>query len=190
MGARERVREVKTACVSLLLDAYQRRDKVAVVTFAGKRATLVLPPTTSVELAERLLAQVPTGGRTPLAEGLQSAYDVVLRERAKDPHRRALLVVLTDGRASAGGRQALPRAHRVAEGIAHTGVASVVVDCEQSRAGFRLGLARDLAAHLGAELLDLGGLAAEQLSGAVRSRTEPTRTDRPTRTSPQTRSVA
>ncbi|WP_409485536.1 VWA domain-containing protein [Arsenicicoccus dermatophilus] len=190
MGARERVREVKTACVSLLLDAYQRRDKVAVVTFAGRRASLVLPPTTSVELAERLLAQVPTGGRTPLAEGLQSAYDVVLRERAKDPHRRALLVVLTDGRASTGGRQALPRAHRVAEGIARTGVASVVIDCEQSRAGFRLGLARDLAGHLGAELLDLGDLAAEQLSGAVRTRTEAGRARRHTSSSSPTRSVA
>ncbi|WP_253272587.1 magnesium chelatase subunit D family protein [Arsenicicoccus sp. oral taxon 190] len=171
MGARQRIREVKTACVSLLLDAYQRRDKVAVLTFAGKRADLVLPPTTSVELAERLLAQVPTGGRTPLAEGLTAAYELVRRERAKDSHRRALLVVLTDGRASSGGRQAIPRAHRVADGIAHAGIAAVVVDCEESRAGFRLGLARDLAQHLGAEHLDLRQLAAEQLSGAIRQRT-------------------
>ena len=170
MGAAQRIREVKTACVSLLLDAYQRRDKVAVVTFAGARADLVLPPTTSVELAERLLARVPTGGRTPLAEGLQSAYEVVRREHAKDPHRRALLVVLTDGRASSGGRQAIPRAHRVADGIAHAGIASVVVDCEQTRAGFRLGLARELAGHLRAELIDLQGVAAEELAGAVRHR--------------------
>ncbi|WP_288797655.1 magnesium chelatase subunit D family protein [uncultured Arsenicicoccus sp.] len=171
MGARQRIREVKTACVSLLLDAYQRRDKVAVLTFAGQRADLVLPPTTSVELAERLLARVPTGGRTPLAEGLTAAYELVRRERAKDPHRRALLVVLTDGRASSGGRQAIPRAHRVAAGIAHTGIASVVVDCEEARAGFRLGLARDLARHLRAEHLELRQLAAEQLSGAIRQRT-------------------
>ncbi|GMA39854.1 hypothetical protein GCM10025883_18990 [Mobilicoccus caccae] len=116
MGAAERIRQVKTACVSLLMDAYQRRDKVAVVTFAKKQARVVLPPTSSVELAQRLLADVPTGGRTPLAEGLTSAYDVIRRERVRDPHRRALLVVLTDGRASAGGRTALPRAHRVARG--------------------------------------------------------------------------
>ena len=171
MGASARIREVKTACVSLLLDAYQRRDKVAVVTFHGKRAEVVVPPTGSVEVAEKQLSRVPTGGRTPLAEGLQTAYDLVLRERAKDPTRRALLVVLTDGRASSGGRAALPRAHRVADGVKAQGLASVVIDCEQSRAGFRLGLARDLAQHLDAEYLDLGELAAEHMSRAVRART-------------------
>lgn len=164
MGAAERIRQVKTACVSLLLDAYQRRDKVAVVTFNRHRATVVLPPTSSVDLAERLLADVPTGGRTPLAEGLTTAYEVVRRERVRDPHRRALLVVLTDGRASAGGRQALSRAHRVADGLAQDAARTgafgcVVVDCESSRAGFRLGLARDLAAHLRAEYVDLPELA-------------------------------
>lgn len=169
MGAAERIRQVKTACVSLLLDAYQRRDKVAVVTFAGRSATLVLPPTSSVDLAQRLLADVPTGGRTPLAEGLTSAYDVIRRERVRDPHRRSLLVVLTDGRASAGGRTALPRAHRVADGIgadaARTGAfGCVVVDCESARAGFRLGLARDLAGHLRAEYLDLADLGGSLVS--------------------------
>lgn len=168
MGAAERIRQVKTACVSLLLDAYQRRDKVAVVTFAKRRATVVLPPTSSVDLAQRLLSEVPTGGRTPLAEGLTTAYEVISRERVRDPHRRALLVVLTDGRASAGGRDALPRAHRVADGIAddaaRTGAfGSVVVDCESSRAGFRLGLARELAGHLHAEYVDLPALGGQIL---------------------------
>ncbi|WP_168581288.1 magnesium chelatase subunit D family protein [Gephyromycinifex aptenodytis] len=163
MGAAARIREVKTACVSLLLDAYQRRDKVAVITFAKREANLVLPPTSSVDLATRLLSSVPTGGRTPLAEGLTQAYELIRRERVRDPHRRALLVVLTDGRASAGGRSALPRAHRVAAGIAQDAAQSgalgcVVVDCESDRAGFRLGLARDLAAHLHAEYLMLNDL--------------------------------
>ncbi|MDO5628608.1 MAG: VWA domain-containing protein, partial [Mobilicoccus sp.] len=168
MGATERIRQVKTACVSLLLDAYQRRDKVAVVTFARRDARVVLPPTSSVDLAQRLLTDVPTGGRTPLAEGLTSAYELIRRERVRDPQRRALLVVLTDGRASAGGRTALPRAHRVAAGIAEdagrTGaIGSVVVDCESSRAGFRLGLARELAAHLRAEYVDLADLGGSLL---------------------------
>ncbi|WP_082043907.1 VWA domain-containing protein [Mobilicoccus massiliensis] len=171
MGAAERIRQVKTACVSLLLDAYQRRDKVAVVTFSGREARVVLPPTSSVDLAERLLAEVPTGGRTPLAEGLTSAYEVLRRERVRDPHRRALLVVLTDGRASAGGRTALPRAHRVADGIgadaARTGqFGTVVVDCESARAGFRLGLARDLAGRLGAEYVDLAELGGSLVGHA------------------------
>lgn len=170
MGAAARIREVKTACVSLLLDAYQRRDKVAVVTFAGSQATLVLPPTSSVELAERLLAKVPTGGRTPLAQGLEVGYEVVSRERARDPHRRAMLVVLTDGRASSGGRAALPRARRVAEGIRATGTAAVVIDCEQPGRGIRLHLARELAGHLGAQYIALDQVAAGDLHDAVRRR--------------------
>lgn len=175
MGAAERIRQVKTACVSLLLDAYQRRDKVAVVTFAKRTAHVVLPPTSSVDLAQRLLADVPTGGRTPLAEGLITAYELIRREQVRDPHRRALLVVLTDGRASAGGRQALPRAHRVADGIAEhaarTGrIGSVVVDCESDRAGFRLGLARDLAVHLRAEYVDLPDLGGSLTAAAAPAR--------------------
>lgn len=163
MGATERIRQVKTACVSLLLDAYQRRDKVAVVTFAKKEARVVLPPTSSVDLAQRLLSEVPTGGRTPLAEGLTCAFELIRRERVRDPHRRALLVVLTDGRASAGGRDALPRARRVARRVAAEAQRSgsfgcVVVDCESTRAGFRLGLARELAADLCADHVDLAAL--------------------------------
>jgi magnesium chelatase subunit D len=168
MGAARRMREVKTAVVSLLLDAYQRRDKVAVVTFARDRAQVVLPPTGSVELAQRRLADVATGGRTPLAEGLVVAADLVLRERTRDPQRRALVLLLTDGRATAGA-DAVPRALAAAGHVARQGIASVVVDCESTR-GIRLRLARDVAAALGAEYLDLGEIAAGALSGLVRER--------------------
>jgi magnesium chelatase subunit D len=154
--------------VSLLLDAYQRRDKVAVVTFAGSTARTVLPPTSSVELAERRLAQVPTGGRTPLAEALVVACELVGREQARDPLRRPMLVVLSDGRATHGSN-AVQRALASANHVAAQGIASVVIDCE-SRRGIRLGLAGDLAAALGAEYLDLGGIAADTLSGVVRER--------------------
>lgn len=70
MAARKRMAEAKTAVLSLLLDAYQRRDKVGLVTFRAAEATLALPPTSSVEVAARRLAELPSGGRTPLAEGL------------------------------------------------------------------------------------------------------------------------
>jgi len=168
MGAARRMREVKTAVVSLLLDAYQRRDKVAVVTFARDRAQVVLPPTGSVELAQRRLADVATGGRTPLAEGLAVAADLVRRERTRDPQRRALVLLLTDGRATAGA-DAVPRALAAAGHVARQGIASVVVDCESTR-GIRLRLARDLARALGAEYLDLGEIAAGALSGLVLER--------------------
>jgi magnesium chelatase subunit D len=168
MGAAARVRELKTACLSLLLDAYQRRDKVAVVTFARHRAHVVLPPTSSVGRADRELAQVATGGRTPLAEGLAAAGELILRERRRDPLRRPLLVVLTDGRGT-HGVGALPRAHRAAGVLGTLGVASVVIDCEEGR-GIRLGLARTLAGHLQADYLVLSELAVSGLSGAVHER--------------------
>ena len=153
MGARRRMTQVKTAVLSLLLDAYQRRDKVAVVTFAGDRGQVLLPATGSVELARTRLDAAATGGRTPLAEGLTVAAELVRRERAKDPMRRPLLVVLTDGRAT-HGPDAVARSRAAAARIAGMGVTSVVLDCESPR-GLRLHLARELAAVLGARLLPL-----------------------------------
>lgn len=153
MGARKRMTQVKTAVLSLLVDAYQRRDKVAVVTFSRDRGQILLPATGSVELARARLDAAATGGRTPLAEGLTVAGDLLRRERAKDPMRRPLLVVLTDGRAT-HGPDALGRSRSAAARIAGMGVSSVVLDCESPR-GVRLHLARDLAAILGATLLPL-----------------------------------
>lgn len=168
MGAARRVREVKTAVVSLLLDAYQRRDKVAVLTFGDRSAHVVLPPTSSVELAERLLTRVATGGRTPLAEGIAAATDLVRRERARDPHRRALVLLMTDGRANAGP-DALARALEAAAEASRRDGEWVVVDCEDPRAVVRLGLARTMAGALGARCLELDDLAAHTLVRAVRA---------------------
>ena len=110
MAARQRMRAVKGAVLSLLLDAYQRRDKVGLVTFRGAGAELALPPTSSVEAAARRLAGLPAGGRTPLAAGLARAARVLAAERLRDPRRRALLVVVTDGRATSGSDADLARA--------------------------------------------------------------------------------
>ncbi|XKK37228.1 VWA domain-containing protein [Nocardiopsis sp. ARC36] len=107
MAARKRMGEVKTAILSLLLDAYRRRDKVGLVTFRGTAADLVLPPTRSVDTAAARLDALPAGGRTPLAEGLLEAARVLRRERLRDPRQRPLLVLVTDGRATGGrGRSA------------------------------------------------------------------------------------
>ncbi len=169
MGAAKRVREIKTAVVSLLLDAYQRRDKVAVVTFGGDKATVALEPTSSVDRAERMLGDVPTGGRTPLAEALVAAEQVVRREQSRDPQRRPLVVLVTDGRATSG-RGALGRAQQVADVLGTHSTPWVVVDAEDPRAVVRLGLARDLAARLGAEHLPLGEVAATTLKNIVKDR--------------------
>ncbi|MEU8221967.1 putative cobaltochelatase [Kribbella sp. NPDC048915] len=168
MGTKKRMSEVKTAIVSLLLDAYQRRDTVGLVTFAGAASTVALPPTGSVETAVRRLESLPTGGRTPLAEGLLQAAEVLRIAAIRDPRRRPLLVLVTDGRATHGD-QAFARARRAAGLLAQRGVATVVVDCEPRR-GLRLGLAAELAADLRAEYLDLGDVAAGNLVRAVTER--------------------
>ncbi|WUJ69078.1 magnesium chelatase subunit D family protein [Kribbella soli] len=168
MGTKKRMGEVKTAIVSLLLDAYQRRDTVGLVTFAGAAATVALPPTGSVETAVRRLESLPTGGRTPLAEGLLQAAEVLRIAAIRDPRRRPLLVLVTDGRATHGDN-AFARARQSAGWLAERGIATVVVDCEPHR-GVRLGLAGELAADLGAEYLDLGDVAAGNLVRTVTER--------------------
>ncbi|MGW5702167.1 putative cobaltochelatase [Amycolatopsis japonica] len=166
MGARQRMREVKTAVLSLLLDAYQRRDKVGLVTFRASGAELALPPTISVDAAASRLDGLATGGRTPLAEGLLEAARVLRIEAVRDPLRRPLLVVVTDGRATSGA-DAVQRA-RQAAGLLAGNVTSVVMDCESGK--MRLGLAAELAEHLGAEHVPVAEVAADTLAGAVRSR--------------------
>ncbi|MFD7995232.1 putative cobaltochelatase [Streptomyces mexicanus] len=165
MAARQRMSAVKGAVLSLLLDAYQRRDKVGLVTFRGTSAEVALPPTSSVDAAAARLESLPTGGRTPLAAGLLKAHEVLRVERLRDPARRALVVVVTDGRAT-GGPEPVALAGRAARLLAADGVASVVVDCEAGPV--RLGLAGQLAGELGGTAVTLDELRADSLAGLVR----------------------
>ncbi|MDT5296931.1 MAG: magnesium chelatase subunit [Mycobacterium sp.] len=166
MAARDRMAAVGGATLSLLRDAYQRRDKVAVITFRGQQAELVLPPTSSVYIASRRLARFDTGGKTPLAQGLLAARDVVVRERTRDRARRSLVVVLTDGRAT-GGPDPLGRTRHAARLLRAEGAAAIVVDCETSYV--RLGLAEDLANQMGAPTVRLAELRADALTRLVKS---------------------
>jgi magnesium chelatase subunit D len=165
MAARRRMEAVKAAVLSLLLDAYQRRDKVGLITFRGAEATLALPPTSSIEVAARRLTELPSGGRTPLAEGLLCAAETLRIERIRDPRRRPLLVVVTDGRAT-HGQDALERSRLAADQLRRSGVSSVVVDCETGR--FTLGLAARLSGDLGAEYVRVDDLGADQLVRTIR----------------------
>ncbi|BBH71274.1 hypothetical protein ACTI_79590 [Actinoplanes sp. OR16] len=151
MAARKRMTLVKTAVLSLLRDAYQRRDRIGMITFRGKDAEVVLPPTSSHEVGVMRLAALRTGGRTPIAAGLRAAAATIATERRRDPRRRPLLVLVTDGRSTSG-----PDPLRIASAL--NGVASVVVDCESGP--IRLGLAARLAAALKADLMPLDRLQA------------------------------
>ncbi|WP_127782847.1 magnesium chelatase subunit D family protein [Rhodococcus sp. X156] len=166
MAARKRMEQVKTAILSLLLDAYQRRDKVGLITFSGTGAQLLLPPTGSTDVAAARLQTMPAGGRTPLAEGLLEAARVLDIEARRDPARRPLLVVVTDGRATAGAG-AVARSRTAADRLAARGVASVVVDCESG--ALRLGLAAVLAQHLRAEHVPVSQVSADVLTGLART---------------------
>jgi magnesium chelatase subunit D len=165
MAARQRMSTVKGAVLSLLLDAYQRRDKVGLITFRGNRAELLLPPTSSVDAAAARLDSLPTGGRTPLSAGLLEVRATLERERLRDPSRRALVVLVTDGRHTTG---ADPLA--VAGLLRREGVAAIVIDCEAGP--IRLGLAATLANALGAVCLRPEELSADGLAGVVRSHRE------------------
>jgi magnesium chelatase subunit D len=171
MAARQRMAAVKGAILSLLLDAYQRRDKVGLVTFRGRGAEVALPPTWSVDAGAARLTSLPTGGRTPLAAGLLQAADVLRVERMRDPNRRPLVLIVTDGRATQASHSKDPLAdtRRAAahlhQAVAALGGTAVVVDCEAGPV--RLGLAARLAADLGADHMPLTDLAADALTAAV-----------------------
>jgi magnesium chelatase subunit D len=167
MAARARMTAVKGAVMSLLLDAYQRRDRIGLITFRGDGADLALPPTGAVEAARGRLDRLPTGGRTPVDAGLRRAIALIATERLRDPRRRPLLVLVTDGRHTHG-----PDPERSATALARAGVRSVVVDCESGPV--RLGLAGRLAQRLNGELVRLDELRAEALAGLVREHTAPT----------------
>jgi magnesium chelatase subunit D len=162
MAARSRMSAVKGAVLSLLTDAYQRRDKVALVSFRGSAADLVLPPTSSVDAAAVRLQSLPTGGRTPLSDGLLRAAEVLRVEQVRDRARRALVVVVTDGRHTSGPAPELAAAH-----LARSGAACVVVDCESGPV--RLGLATTLAEQLSGIALRLEELSADSLTRVVKA---------------------
>jgi magnesium chelatase subunit D len=164
MGAERRMEAAKGAVLSVLLDAYQRRDKVALVTFRGDGADVALRPTGSVEVAKARLAELPTGGRTPLAAGIEAALALAAQPGSHQP----LLVLVSDGRATSGpaGVDPMEAALAAAGRVRARGIAAAVVDAEEGHA--RLGLARTLAEAMGARYLTVPELSAGALEGAIR----------------------
>lgn len=159
MGAERRMEAAKGAVLSVLLDAYQRRDRVAVVTFRNEQADIALRPTGSVEVAKARLNDLPTGGTTPLAAGIQAATE--LAERHRDGAYEPLIVLVTDGRSTAG-----PDPMEAAAAVKRKGIAAAVIDAEDGHT--RLGLAQELAAAMGARCLTVPELSAGALTDAIR----------------------
>ncbi|MDE2939121.1 MAG: magnesium chelatase subunit D family protein [Chloroflexota bacterium] len=170
MGAQRRMVAVKGAVLSLLLDAYQRRDRVALIGFRGTGADLLLPPTNSVDLAQLYLQDMPTGGRTPLSRGLYLALETLETERMKDRNVLPLIVLLSDGRANVAldgsGANSVEEAHGFASIFDDKHITSVVIDTELDF--IKLQMAQPLAEAMGARYLKLEELRADSLADAVR----------------------
>jgi magnesium chelatase subunit D len=169
MAVAERMQATKGAILSLLTDAYQRRDRVGLVVFQKDRAQLVLPPTNSTQLAERALRDIPVGGKTPLSAGLMLAHEVVKREQYIHPDVVPLMMILTDGAGNVSITNTPPQeeAHDIAEQIAQDDIRCVVINMEH--AAFDQGLAQTLAEHLKAPCYSLQELKAEYLYQTVRA---------------------
>ena len=168
MGAQQRMIAVKGAILSLLIDAYQKRDRVGLVVFRGQTAEVLLPPTSSVELARKCMQQLPVGGKTPLAQGLSRAFEVLQREKMINQHTIPRLILISDGKANVGTGSGSPfdDAKEVAQAIREAGISSFVIDSEKGFIAF--GLARTLSQEMGAKYLKLEDLQADQIAEVVK----------------------
>ena len=169
MGAQRRMAATKGAILSLLLDAYQKRDRIAMVAFKGDNAFVVLPPTDSIDLGKSSLETLPTGGKTPLSAGLQTALNLVKQENRKGSRNKSLMIIISDGRAnvSSSGSNAFTEAIQICEEIRSSGIQSIIIDTET---GFiRLGKMRELADKLDGKYYQMEELQADHITGIVGS---------------------
>jgi magnesium chelatase subunit D len=189
MAAEERMQATKTAILAILRDAYQRRDHVGLVSFRGTTASILLPLTSSVELAQQRLQTMPVGGKTPLARGLLTGYEVLSQARKRDPEIIPLMVVITDGQANVSMGQTPPQfeSYRIAQLIARQQIRAIVIDTESSAQEYshimsahasrialrsmtiEQGLARLLAEHLQGDYYQLDELRGGRLAHMVRT---------------------
>lgn len=168
MGANRRMIETKGAIMSLLIDAYQKRDKVGLVAFKGNKAEVLLPPTQSVELAKKKLQELPTGGKTPLSKGLLKSLEIFKTLQKKSPKYIYTLILITDGRAnvSTTNKNPVEEAKEVASLIKKEGIKSVVVDTEKDFINF--GYAKEIAEKLGANYYKVEDIKSEFLVDIVK----------------------
>lgn len=172
MAVAERMSATKGAIMSLLTDAYQRRDRVGLVVFQKDRAMLVLPPTNSVTLAKKSLTDIPVGGKTPLSAGLMMAFEVLHQEQTRHPDVTPLMILLTDGAGNVSLSSLPPQeeAHQIADRFKQHNIRNVTINMEH--VAFDQGLAQQLADRLGGPCYTLTDLKADALYETVRHELE------------------
>lgn len=168
MGARQRMSATKGAILSLLMDAYQRRDKVAMIAFRGAKSEIVLPPTGSPKLAQARLERLPTGGRTPMAQALSDARKLILQHKRRDPDTPALIALVSDCRANVGiaGGDPFDEALSLCAALREDGAQAIVLD--PAPRSNRFGLTQKIANALGGACIPLNELRADAIRAAVR----------------------
>jgi magnesium chelatase subunit D len=170
MGARQRMRAVKGAIFSMLQDAYQKRDQVGLIAFRRQTAEVLLPVTRSVDLAQKCLQHLPTGGKTPLAQGLYTALSVLQSMQRKEREMKPIMVLVTDGRANSGGAgngDAIAEALQAAAKIKMAGIHSVVIDTENDF--IKLAVAQSVARAMGSTYYSLQELSDKNIINIVKN---------------------
>jgi len=171
MGAMQRMESAKGAVLSMLMDSYQKRDKVGMIAFKGKEAELILPPCSSVDLALSRLRELPTGGKTPLSAGLSKGLQLLQGELRKDEETKPMMVLISDGRANVGmGGKIKDEIIEISEKSKQLGVHTIVIDTEVVESSFmdmRLGYCREIAETAGGKYYPISGLSPEALYNIV-----------------------
>ncbi|WP_217423128.1 vWA domain-containing protein [Methanocella conradii] len=167
MGAEARMTAVKGAILTLLMDAYQKRDKVGLVVFRGDRAEVLLPPTQSVELARKYMEELPVGGKTPLVHGLTLGFEIIKKEMLKDKDTLPIAVLISDGKANVSMRGGKPveEAVEAASLYRESNVKSIVIDSEKNFLSF--GLTKRISEAMGAKYIKLEELDADRIVKGV-----------------------
>ena len=171
MGAMQRMQSAKGAVLSMLMDSYQKRDKIGMVAFKGQDAELILSPCSSVDLALSRLQELPTGGKTPLCAGLSRGLQLLQGELGKDEETKTMMVLISDGRANVGmGGKIKDELMEISEQSKRLGVHTIVIDTEVVEGSFmdmRLGYCREIAETAGGKYYPLSGLSSETIYNIV-----------------------
>ena len=167
MGAKKRMIETKSAVLSLLYDAYQKRDRVALTAFRKDKAEILLPATRSINLAQKRLQELPTGGRTPLAKGLTLAMQMIVSEKIKDKDMIPLFILITDGKVNDRSSETPYKdLINIAKEVAKKNIPGIVIDTENSFVP--LGIAKEIANHMNSEYIKVHELKAKEIVNIVR----------------------
>ena len=166
MGAQNRMEAAKGAIMSLLLDAYQKRDRASFIAFRKEKAEVLLPPTNSIELAAKLLKDLPVGGRTPLSDALVKTDQILHSHFLKEPTARPLVILITDGKANValGDQKPYLEAMEFAHRLSLEERAKYIVVDTEDQGIISFGLAQRIADALGAEYFKIENLKARELS--------------------------